>query len=189
MLSAGGVSLDRLAEKFGVSRYSIFRHMKAHVKPEDLSGYLIGAGKLADLAEQAAAESGSVIDHLKILRSTLFGFMDKSARAGDTAAVTSLSTAILRVLRQLGTASGEIQAAASSIININSTTNILASQPFLDLQAGLLDVARKHPEARDAILALINRLDQKYSPAPAPGPSVALPALIDVTPHNGGAHV
>jgi hypothetical protein len=189
MLSAGGLSLDRLAEKFQVNRYAVHRHMARHVDPETLASYLIGPAALADLALVAAQEQGSVLDHLKVLRSTLFNFLDKAARAGDTAAVTSLSTAILRVLRQLGTASGEITQAASAIITVNNSTTILTSPPFIELQHGLIEVCRAHPEARDAIVALCARLDKKYSPAPPAGPPAALPSMIDVTPHNGGAHV
>jgi len=163
LLHASGVSLDKIAEKFGVSRDSVFRHMHRHVEPSAVASYLAGAAQIADLAMIAAEESGSVLDHLKILRSALFRSLDMTAKAGDHSSVVTISGALLKVLRQLGTLSGEIQQAASTVISISNNAVIISSPPFLALQQGLLEIARKHPGARGDIVSLFARLDQQFA--------------------------
>jgi hypothetical protein len=37
------------------------------------------------------------------------------------------------------------------------------SQPFVELQAGLLEVCQKHPDARGDIVDLFRRLDAKHA--------------------------
>jgi hypothetical protein len=56
---------------------------------------------------------------------------------------------------------------------------ILNSQPFAELQSGLVEICAAHPEARADILALFRRLDEKYSSAPMP------PRMIEA---RGAAH-
>ena len=58
LLRAGGASLDSLAAKFGLSRDSIFRHMRDHVSDEMKAGYLAGPVQLQELAAKAA-DTGS----------------------------------------------------------------------------------------------------------------------------------
>jgi hypothetical protein len=94
------------------------------------------------------------------------------AEKNDAHGVALVSARIIHVLRDIGKLTGEIREfTASTIINVTNSAVILNSPPFSDLQAGLLEVCSRHPEARGDILGLINRLDEKYAaPAPAASP-------------------
>ena len=67
---AAGSSLDSLAAKFGVSRDAVFRHWHRHVGAEAKARFLSGPGELATLAEKATAEGDSVLDYLRMVRTT-----------------------------------------------------------------------------------------------------------------------
>jgi len=80
---AGGASLDlALAEKFSVDRVMRFwRHWQNHVTTEMKASYLCGP---AQLAEKAAAEGDSVLDHLRMIRTVLTGQLARhDTEAGD----------------------------------------------------------------------------------------------------------
>jgi hypothetical protein len=65
----------------------------------------------------------------------------------------------------MGKITGEISGLASATftINNNNSVHILNGQPFIDLQAGLLEVCQRHPEARGDIVDLFRRLDAKHA--------------------------
>lgn len=168
-MRCAGVSLDKLSEQFGVHRDAIWRHMERHVTAEAKISYLAGPAKIAQLAEVAAEESESVLDYLRILRSTLFGFLDKLAASGDHDGVAAISSRALDVLREFGKATGQISQ-LSNLTTVQITNNnlaIMSSAPFADLQSGLLEICTRHPDARADIIALIDRLDAKYASPPA----------------------
>jgi hypothetical protein len=174
MLHCAGVGIDALAEQFHVSRDSVWRHVTRHVSDEKRVTYLLGPAKIARLAEVAATENQSVVEYFGILRSTLFGQLDRLAAKNDHAGVAAIAARLTDVLQQIGKITGVISGIASStIVNITHNTQILNSAPFSDLQAGLIRVCAQHPEARADILSLFRDLDARYG-APAP-------KLIDVT--------
>src|ERR1700738_1581334 len=65
-----GCSLDSISEKYGVSRDSIFRHMKRHV-PEDVRLQYITETPIKELAQRAATEGVTLLDHFTIVRGIL----------------------------------------------------------------------------------------------------------------------
>jgi hypothetical protein len=161
------VSLDKLSEQFSLHRDAIWRHMGRHVTDDRKAGYLIGAGKIAQLAEYAAEESTSLIDYYAILRSALFFQLDRLAAKNDHVGVTAIAARLTDVLREIGRVTGQVSTIASStIINVQTNVAVLNSPPFADLQAGLLQVCAAHPDARADIVALFKRLDEKYTPTP-----------------------
>ncbi|MDI9846555.1 hypothetical protein QM467_00625 [Rhodoblastus sp. 17X3] len=166
-LRCAGVSLDKLAEQFDLHRDAIWRHMERHVSDDRKASYLIGAGKIAKLAEVAAEESQSLIDYYAILRSALFYQFDRLAAKDDLAGVVAISARLTDVLKEIGRVTGQVSTIASStIVNVQNNFAILNSQPFSELQAGLIQVCAAHPEARADIVALFKRLDEKYNAAP-----------------------
>jgi hypothetical protein len=173
-LHCAGVSLDKLSEQFGVHRDAIWRHNARHVTDERKVGYLIGAGKLARMAEHAAEESQSVIEYYAILRSALFFQLDRLAAKDDHAGVAMIANQLTGVLKEIARVTGQVTSIANStVINVQNNVHILNSAPFADLQAGLLQVCAAHPGARADIVALFKRLDERYAAPP--------PKLIDVT--------
>lgn len=184
-LRCAGVSLDKLAAQFDVKRDAIHRHMAKHVSDEAKAGYLIGAGKIQQLAEVAAESSESVLDYYAILRNAIFFYLDKAATAGDHDKVMSASARAIDVLKELGRVTGQVsQIAAATTINVQNNYQVINSAPFADLQSGLLEVCARHPEARSDIVALFRRLDEKYAVVPVPMKTIG-PTSINGAP----AHV
>jgi hypothetical protein len=181
-LRCAGVSFDRLSEQFDLHRDAIWRHLERHVSDESKINYLIGAGKMARLAEIAAEENQSVVDYFSILRSALLFQLDRLAAKNDHVGVATISAQLTSVLDKIARITGQISTIASStIINVTHNTAILNSPPFADLQAGLLQVCAAHPEARADIVTLFKRLDDKYAAPPV--------KMIDAAATKGAAHV
>lgn len=182
-LRCAGVSLDKLSGQFAVHRDAIHRHMGRHVTDERKAGYLVGAGKVAQLAEVAAEESQSVLDYFSILRSALFGMFDRLADKGDHVGATAVSARLVDVLKEIGRVTGQISTIAqSTTINVQNNFAVVNSAPFADLQTGLLEVCARHPEARADIVELFRRLDQQYTMAPAPMKTVNGSHVLEARP-------
>src|SRR6202047_775055 len=144
-----GRGLDDVAKEFGIHRDSLWRHMLRHVSPETKIGYLAGPAKLSELANLAADENKSLIEYLAIVRSIVFGQLDRSAQRDKPYEVERLSGRAAELLQAIGKVTGELSAFTSQNINItNNNVAILNSAPFIDLQAGLLQICGRHPEAR-----------------------------------------
>lgn len=168
LLRASGVSIDKIAEKFGLSRDMVWRHWRDHVDDARRQTYLTGPKLLGELSEIAAEESSSVLDHLRVMRSLLFKALSNSAQSGDYSRMAQLSPPLLKVLKQLGQTTGEISSIVQSVTINNHATAIFASPAFADLQAGLLNICARNPEARAEIVAMLADLDRKYAGEPAP---------------------
>lgn len=167
LLHAAGVSLDRIAAKFGVHRDAIWRHAEAHMTEEQRASLILGPAKLGDLIEATAEEAGAVLEHYSIVRSVLFNQLMKVAKNDDADGVAKISARITHVLRDIAKITGELTTFTNStVINVQNNTTILNSAPFTDLQAGLLRVCAAHPDARADIVALFHELDTKYSQSP-----------------------
>jgi hypothetical protein len=79
-LRAGGASFESLAAKFSVDRDAIWRHWHQHVSDDMKRQYLVGPAQLAELAEVAASEGASVLDHLKAVRTILMAQLARGVR-------------------------------------------------------------------------------------------------------------
>jgi len=170
-LRASGASLESLAKKFRVHKDSIWRHWKDHVSPDLKIQYLAGPATIAELKERAALEGGSILDHLSILRSILMGAITASAEAQSAFTLATLSGRLVEILKEIGKLTGEIERLNPSI-SITNNLAILSDQRMIELQSGLLSIARKHPAARGDLVALLRGLD-------AAAPSRPLPPLIE----------
>lgn len=186
-LLAAGLSLDKLAAKFGLHRDALHRHWHRHVDAESKVSLLVGPGKIQALAEVCADEHGSTLDHLRILRGVLFGALERKARDREDGALPSISNQILKVLRAIGTLTGEISSIANTIVVNNNNLTVVSSEPFRDMQDGLLRLCAKHPDARADVVALLRALDEKYSSAaPAARPVRTIDAAPVAEARNAG---
>jgi hypothetical protein len=168
-LHVGGVTLDALQAEFGVQRDAIHRHCKLHVSRIAKVNYLAGPVQIATLAQAAARENKSILEYLAVIRSILMNQLVKCAEGGKALTAGQVSGYLTTVLHTMGKITGEISGLASATFTINNSVQILNSQPFIDLQAGLLEVCQRHPEARGDIVELFRRLDAKHSASAAPG--------------------
>jgi hypothetical protein len=158
---------------------AIWRHWKDHVSANLKTSYLCGPATIESLREKAASEKGSVLDHLTTLRSILMGAIAASAEAQSAYTLSAVSGRLVEVLREIGKLTGEIDRLNPSI-NVTNNVAIFSSPAFTELQAGLIAIARNHPDARGEIVGLLRGLDAKLEP-PAANPNGAAhaPVLIE----------
>ena len=174
-LRASGASLESLARKFKVHKDAVWRHWRDHVSADLKTAYLAGPATIAELKERAAKEGGSILDHLSILRSILMGAITASAEAQSAFTLATLSGRLVEVLREIGKITGEIERLNPSV-SVTTNIAIFRDPKFLELQSGLLTIARSHPGARADIIALLRDLDAR--PAMSK-PNGAHPPMIE----------
>ena len=79
-----GISADALAKKHGVSKWSIFRHMRDHVTDEERAQHVQHV-PIRELAKAAAEEGVATLDYLKLYRSEISRqFLQPAARMTRT---------------------------------------------------------------------------------------------------------
>jgi hypothetical protein len=159
VLRVGGASLDALAKDFSLSRDSIHRHFKNHVSQKRRAELMAGPVAINDLTTAATAESRSVLDYLALTRSVLFSRFLACAEAGDSAGTAHVAGRLLEALRELGRITGELRSAAGMISITNNNLTLVSSPQFARLSRGLLDLARRFPNARSDVVALLRALD------------------------------
>jgi hypothetical protein len=159
MLRAGGASFRALAAKFPpLHRDQLYRHWK-HVSKERRLALVAGPLKLEEMAAKAAAESKGLVDYLGITRSILFNQLLCGAEAGDRNGVSMIAGRLLENLRDLARLTGELRELSGLTINQTTNVAIMSDPRMLELQSGLLDLCRRHPQARPDIVGLLRRLD------------------------------
>ena len=155
MARLAGVSLDRIAAKWGVHRDAIARHMAG--LSDDYRAQLIADVPLEAIAKRAREEETSLLDHFATIRMTVIQQMLAAASCNDRHATASLARAGVEVGREIGKLTGEIQRLMPGV-TINNTLSIIHSPGFAMLEAGLLGIVQRHPEVRDDVIGLVRRL-------------------------------
>jgi hypothetical protein len=173
-LKASGCSFDALAKKFRVHKDAIWRHWRDHVSAEMKTSYLAGPATIAELKERALAEGGTVLDYLVTLRSIIMGAITASAEAQSGFTLATLSGRLVEVLKEIGKLTGEIERLNPGI-NVTTNIAIMNDPRMIELQSGLLSIARVHPQARAEIVALLRGLDARLEATPA----LQAPATIE----------
>jgi hypothetical protein len=173
-LRAGGASLDSLAAKFDLGPDAISRHWHNHVTPDAKAGYLAGPAQMDALAARAAEEGDSVLDYLRIVRTSLMSAMAACSEAGDARGVSIAASTLITALEKIGRLTGEIAAIAQGSTTVNIA--LINSPQFLQMQAEILRALATYPDARGAVVAALRRLDAEANAAPvltiAPQPVV-----------------
>jgi hypothetical protein len=170
--------MEAIAVKFGVSKDSVFRHWHKHVSDEAKATYLAGMVDFERLAQKAAEEGDSVLDYLKLCRTSLLAQLAVMNEAGDAKGVIGVTAQLTRTLEAIARVTGELSTLANNTINISTTNNVavLSEHPmFVRLQAAILTALAPHPEARRDVIAALNALDDN----PSQAPSLPAPKVID----------
>jgi hypothetical protein len=184
LLKAGGAGIDALAKKFDVSRDSIDRHWHRHVSAESKATYLCGPAELATIAERAAIEGDSVLDYLKMCRTTLVAQLAAVSEAGDARGAAFVANSLTRVLESIARVTGELSELARSTINVHGNVSILTESPaFARVQATMLRALADYPAARAAVVLALRSLDTEGAQAGAAAKT------IEHLPPIGGPHV
>lgn len=156
-----GCSLDAIAAKHGISRDAVWRHCSRHVSESAKAAYLADV-PLAEVAERAAKEGGSILHYLALIRSTVTGQMLLAAQTNDGHRVAVLAGRAIECLTTIGKFSGELSELRSLTLNQNSVT-LINAPAFARLEAMLVERLMPHPDALRAVLEGLGELHE--SPA------------------------
>jgi hypothetical protein len=184
-----GIARTLIAEKHGLSRQSLFRHMRNHVSAAERAEILTDI-PLAELAKRSAEEGISLLDYLAIIRRAVMQALLTASQYGDMNAIAKLSARGTELLRFQAELAGDLSKVAmtfrQSHTTIHNTLTFTQSPLFSRLQRMLVDrLARAHPAAFQAVLQGLEELaaeDTKTAALPPPGASPARsaePGAID----------
>jgi hypothetical protein len=166
LLVAGGASHRSVADKFGLSRYSVDRHWK-HIPEERKIALALGPVTQAALAARVSEESGSVLDGFKASLAGLWHLYDVAITAGDRTGGALLSGRIHENLNSVARLTGQIMASPMIQNNtvINNNMSLRQTAEYIQLKADLNRVLSRHPEALRDVIAEFDRLDNEALPA------------------------
>jgi len=142
------------------------------------ASYLAGPAALADLAETAAVEGGSVIDYFKAIRTILMSHLVNATEGGDPRAAAAVANSLTAVLERLGKITGELSSLANNHLTVN--LNLLESPQFGRVQAAILKALAGHSAARADVIRALRELDQDQPVQAAPRAP-----LIEAVAHVG----
>ena len=171
-LCLSGVGGEAVAEKFGLSKSAVYRHMAAHVDPETKS-QIIGDVPLAKMLERATEEGMSLLDYLSIVRNISMRAMLAAASVNDFTGTAAGAKRALETLREIGRLTGELLNAAPSRTYVQNNITFADPKTMDRMEAMLVERLAPYPGALQAVMAGLMALD-------APPPS-----MIDVSPQRG----
>jgi hypothetical protein len=177
MLRAAGCSLDSIAGKCGAHRDAIWRHWTKHVTNDVKSQYLADI-PIAEIAERAAKEGGSLLSYLSLVRSAVFQQLLLAGSVNDSNRVATLAGRATEVLREIGRVTGELSSIGSLTVH-NSATVFVNSPAYAKLETMLLDKLRDHPAALREVVAGLRELELEGEDDQPDGegrPMITLPA-------------
>jgi hypothetical protein len=163
-LVAGGASLRAVAKKFGASYNALWRHWSNHVPPERKAALIAGPIRLSELADRAANEGESLLDHFIILRNTLYRRLDVCDVVGDANQVAALAGRIIELLREMGRLTGDLARGGISI----TQNNLFISPQWAEVQAVLVQVLARYPAARSEVIRAFRDIEGKSLAASRP---------------------
>jgi hypothetical protein len=172
LLRAAGSSLDALATKFGVHRDAIWRHWTKHVSDEAKATYLCGPADMAMLAQKAAQEGDSVLDYLRMVRSSLVAQLAVMNEAGDARGAGYIAGQLTKTLETMARVTGEIGDLARSVTINNTNVAVLDHPQFASVQACMLRALAPFADARAAVVAALRGLDGGNAPAGPAAPAM-----------------
>jgi hypothetical protein len=126
------------------------------------ANYLCGPAQLSELANKAAVEGDSVLDHLRMIRTVLTGQLAAASEAGDGRLAAHISSKLVDTLQAIARITGELGELARSTINVTNNVAVLQDSPaFLRIQASMLRALGPYPDARAAVVNALRELDQE----------------------------
>jgi hypothetical protein len=176
-----GISLEKVAQNFGVGYQAVWRHMGAHVSAEARAQYL-GDVDLKGLAERANAESLSLLDYLAITRSTLMVQMQTAAHCNDRSGTASLAGRLNETLKLIAECTGEML--RLSPVNITHNTAVFMSSPlYIELEQMLIATLSDHPEALSKVVDGLRQLEERVPAQEYTAAALAASPMREINPH------
>jgi hypothetical protein len=163
-LIAAGASIKGTAQKFEIDYHALRRHWVNHVSADARAAYIAGAGAIRDKLEEIVAdESLSLLDHYRIVRSTLYKGFGAASEVGDGNSLALLAGRLHENFRDCGRLTGELQ--RGPLLNVQN--NILVNPDYTKAIARIVSAVGKYPEAREAVIEALRDLDLASNPAVA----------------------
>jgi hypothetical protein len=180
---AMGVSMGRIAQRFGYSIPSIQRYRDR--MPQQLKAAIVAAAlkpKETDLDQLRVDESEGILGNLAHQRARLLMCQDECMDAGAVEQVARLSGVIHKNIELTGKYLGLF-----AEHHVSSSVNIMISEDYLRLRQALTMALRPFPEARRAVAEELHRIEGEIAgkmlanaaTQPPPRPTLS---TIDVTP-------
>lgn len=164
---ARGVSQKSLAEKYGFSGASLCRHWAKHVSAKAKAAIIAGPARRAKLLAIADETQLSTLEYFRIVRSKLFNQFIVCSDAGDHYASSVIAGRLLQTLNDLARASGELAGlVGGTTINVDMRTQIMSSPVVAEIEAGLVRTLAPFPEARAAVIAMLQGIDRRDAAPP-----------------------
>ena len=182
MARISGASLSAVADKFGISRDSVWRHME-HVDP-DRRAMLIADVPVAELAARAVSEDVSLLDYYSIVRKTVMDQLLGAASCNDRHATAMLAGRATETLTAIGKLTGEILRTTPGLTvnNTYSTTVFMQSQTFILFERMLIAKLQPHPDALRDVLEGLSEFEAASAPETAALPALAGPSEAQHAP-------
>jgi hypothetical protein len=137
---------------------------------------MCGGVMVGELVDMAAEEDRTSLEILKITRSILLRRLKACGEAGDANGASLIAGKLIDCVDKVARLTGEIRQFAGIVFNQQNVLNINQAPEYPELEAGLLDISRRHPAARPDVLALMEKLEA-ISTTPANGATYQ-PAMI-----------
>jgi hypothetical protein len=150
-----GVSASVLAQRFGVSKFAIIRHAKAHLSPVQRAALLSATKPSAiDLEALKISESEGLLHALVTQRARLHQHSELAASLGDIKGAVQAENSIQSNLSLVARLLGQL----ATHHNVTHTS-LLVSPDYLRLRQALVGALRPYPEAGRAVAAALYALE------------------------------
>ncbi len=160
LLLAGGASIQSVADKFGIPYQALRRHWQKHVSEGMKRMLSVGPCKMAELGAKLTDENLSVLDHLRLIRGGLYAMFDNAVEARDRNGTAILAGRLHENLSAMAKLTGELSQSPAVVLN---QQNIFMLPAVAELQAALLNVLSRHPDARVAVIAAFREMEQRMA--------------------------
>jgi transposase-like protein len=151
---ASGGSVRAIARKYDVHEVALYKHRKK--LPPQLKAAFIGRllAPGVDLEKLKMEESEGLLQSLAQQRARLLIVQDQAIEDGNAQAVATLAAGIHRNLELVGRYLGELQQHTTRTV-----VNVLVSAEYLQLRNALLRALAPFPEARHAVAATLQEVE------------------------------
>jgi hypothetical protein len=158
---ADGARLRAMARKYQISYDSLWRHWGRHLTTEQKDRLRFGDAPAHKLKGMVAEEGISVLKDLNFARKSIIESL-AAAPAQDAHARATLTGRLHENARIRGLISGELSKSPLVSITNNTQNNVFTNDAgFVEFQSQLIAALRGFPQARAAVLAVFERLEQE----------------------------